>query len=118
MLRCCLETVFAAEVTLCEAGANPSSRVKRRGTRPSGCPTSDLAEGGYTGSTGASSWCIQMCPQARQRQYVTMVVRRVASTSSEAHATQVWQVVALGDTGVKLSRSARISIGDHMHWRQ
>ena len=52
-----------------------------------------------------------MCPQVRQRQYVTMVVRRVASTSSDAHAAQVWPVVALSDIGLKAGRLRRISIG-------
>jgi hypothetical protein len=45
-----------------------------------------------------------MCPQARQRQYVTMVVWSVASTSSDAHAIQVRQVVATVGIDAKLIR--------------
>jgi hypothetical protein len=46
-----------------------------------------------------------MCPQARQRQYVTIVVRRVASTSSDSHAVQVRQVAEIVDIGREIIKS-------------
>ena len=59
-----------------------------RAIGPERAELTDVRYAGPTNSIGRSSSCIHICPHARQRQYVTIVVRRVAATSSDSHAVQ------------------------------